>query len=124
MGTLLSGDRQSEIDHVYGVYFDMDSMLGDRRFDVAANDSVIVGDARYPGTPSLYELIFKRLPDDVVYTENDKQTYKSILLITNAHRHGHNAVSNSKSFATRPQNSIAQFSIFPDLEIFLRSYFF
>ncbi|KAL6257822.1 hypothetical protein P5V15_011416 [Pogonomyrmex californicus] len=52
MGALLSGDRQSEIDHVYGVYFDLDgSMLGDRRFDVAADDSVIVGDTRYPSTP-------------------------------------------------------------------------
>ncbi|KAL6253576.1 hypothetical protein P5V15_015416 [Pogonomyrmex californicus] len=57
----------------------------DRRFDVAADDSVIVGDMRYPDTPGLYELIFKRLPDDAVYTEN-KQTYKSILLTTNAHR--------------------------------------
>ncbi|KAL6268299.1 hypothetical protein P5V15_001420 [Pogonomyrmex californicus] len=44
---------------------------------------------RHPDTPDLYELIFKRLPDDVVYTENDKQTYKSILLTTNAHRRGH-----------------------------------
>ncbi|KAL6268136.1 hypothetical protein P5V15_001227 [Pogonomyrmex californicus] len=51
-------------------------MLGDKRFDVSADDSVIVGDARYLGTPGLYELIFKRLPD-VVYTENDKQTYKN-----------------------------------------------
>ncbi|KAL6266172.1 hypothetical protein P5V15_003032 [Pogonomyrmex californicus] len=57
MGALLSGDRQSEIDHVYGVYFDLDgSMLGDRRFDVTADDSVIVGDTRYPDTPGLYEL--------------------------------------------------------------------
>ncbi|KAL6268120.1 hypothetical protein P5V15_001210 [Pogonomyrmex californicus] len=78
MGVLLSGDRQSEIDHIYGVYFDEGgSMLGDKRFNVAIDDSVIVGDARYPDTPSLYELIFKRFPDDV--TENDKQTYKSIL---------------------------------------------
>ncbi|KAL6267963.1 hypothetical protein P5V15_001035 [Pogonomyrmex californicus] len=37
------------------------------------------------------KLIFKRLSDDVVYTENDKQTYKNILLITNAHRCDHNA---------------------------------
>ncbi|KAL6254111.1 hypothetical protein P5V15_014731 [Pogonomyrmex californicus] len=44
------------------------------------------------GYPGLYKLIFKRLPDDVVYTENDKQMYKSILLITNAHRRGHNAL--------------------------------
>ncbi|KAL6264295.1 hypothetical protein P5V15_004397 [Pogonomyrmex californicus] len=66
-------------------------MLGDKRFDVAADDSVIVDDTRYPGTLGLYELIFKRFPD-VMYTENDKQTYKSILLTTNAHRCDHNAL--------------------------------
>ncbi|KAL6263004.1 hypothetical protein P5V15_001141 [Pogonomyrmex californicus] len=93
MGALLSGDRQNEIDHVYRMYFDMGgSMLGDKRFDLAADDSVIVGDVRYPGTPGLYELIFKRLSDDVVYTENDKQMYKSILLTTNAYQRGHNAL--------------------------------
>jgi len=36
-------------------------------------------------TPGLYELIFKRLPDEAVFTEDNKQTYKNILL-TNAHR--------------------------------------
>ncbi|KAL6256630.1 hypothetical protein P5V15_012742 [Pogonomyrmex californicus] len=97
MGALLSGDRQSEIDHVYGVYFDLDgSMLGNRRFDVAADDSGIVGDTRYPGIPGLYEWIFKRLLDDAMYMENDKQTYKSVLLTTNAHRRGHNALMHSR----------------------------
>ncbi|KAL6253481.1 hypothetical protein P5V15_015327 [Pogonomyrmex californicus] len=67
-------------------------MPGDKRFDVVADDSMIVGDARYSGTSGLYELIFKRLPDDIMYTENDKQTYKSILLTTNAHQRGHNAL--------------------------------
>jgi len=38
----------------------------------------------------LYELIFKRI-FDIIYTENDKLTYKSILLATNAHRHSHKA---------------------------------
>jgi len=36
----------------------------------------------------LYELIFKRIRD-AIYIEDNKQTYKNILLITNAHRHGH-----------------------------------
>ena len=46
----------------------------------------------YVGTLSPFELIFKRIPDDAIYTEDDKQTYKSILLATNAHRRGHNAL--------------------------------
>ncbi|KAL6258409.1 hypothetical protein P5V15_010367 [Pogonomyrmex californicus] len=62
-------------------------MLGDKKFDVDKNDSIIIDNVRYNGTPGLYELIFKRLPDDAVFTEDDKQTYKSILLTTNAHRH-------------------------------------
>ncbi|KAL6264248.1 hypothetical protein P5V15_004336 [Pogonomyrmex californicus] len=89
MGTLLNGDRQSEIDHVYGVYFDMSgSMLGDRRFDVAADDSVIMGDA-ISGYPGLIRVDLQETSrvygDDAMYTEYDKQTYKSILLTTNAH---------------------------------------
>jgi len=39
-------------------------------------------------TPGLYALIFKRLLDEAVFTEDNKQTYKSILL-TNAHRRNH-----------------------------------
>ncbi|KAL6256667.1 hypothetical protein P5V15_012783 [Pogonomyrmex californicus] len=86
MGALLSEDRQSEIDHVYEVYFDESgTMLGDKRFDVAADDSVIVSDIGTPGLYKLITLIFKRLPDNVMYTKNDKQTYKSILLTMNAH---------------------------------------
>jgi len=40
----------------------------------------------YAGTPGLYKLIFKKIPDYDVYTEDDKQKYESLLLATNAHR--------------------------------------
>jgi len=65
-------------------------MLGDKYFDVNTNDFVIVDGVKYKGTPNLYELIFKRIPDNTIYTEDDKLTYKSILLATNAHRRSHN----------------------------------
>ncbi|KYM95044.1 hypothetical protein ALC62_14315 [Cyphomyrmex costatus] len=98
INALLSGDKRNEIDHVYGVYFDENStMLGDKKFDVDTDDTIIIDGNRYKGTPGLYELIFKRLPDDDIYTENDKQTYKSILLTTNAHRRRHNAKMPVKS---------------------------
>ncbi|KAL6256711.1 hypothetical protein P5V15_011638 [Pogonomyrmex californicus] len=71
-------------------------MLSDKKFD-DKNDSIIIDNVRYNGTPGLYELIFKRLPDDAVFTEDDKQTYKSILLTTNAHRRGHSAHNPIKS---------------------------
>jgi len=64
-------------------------MLSDKRFDIDMDDSMIVSRVKYKGTyTGLYELIFKRIPD-VIYIEDDKQTYKSILLTTNAHRRGH-----------------------------------
>ncbi|KAL6265823.1 hypothetical protein P5V15_002643 [Pogonomyrmex californicus] len=85
--------KNDTFDRVYGVYFDKTNgaILGDKKFDVDKNDSIIIDNVRYNGTPGLYELIFKRLPDDAVFTEDDKQTYKSILLTTNAHRRGHSA---------------------------------
>ncbi|KYN07220.1 hypothetical protein ALC62_00588 [Cyphomyrmex costatus] len=98
INALLSGDKRNEIDLVYGVYFDENgTMMGDKKFDVDTDDTIIIDGNRYKGTPGLYELIFKRLPDDDIYTENDKQTYKSILLTTNAHRRRHNAEMPVKS---------------------------
>ena len=41
------------------------------------------------GTSGLYELIFKRIPDDLLYMEYDMNKYKSMLLATNAHKHKH-----------------------------------
>jgi len=35
---------------------------------------------KYKGTPGLYELIFKRIPDNTIYIKNDKLAYKNILL--------------------------------------------
>jgi len=53
---------------------------------IDTNDFVIVDRVKYKGTPGLYQLIFKRILDDTIYTENDKLVYKSILLATNAQR--------------------------------------
>ena len=66
-------------------------MFCDKYFDIDMNDFVIVDGVNYKDTPGLYELIFKRIPNDIIYTENDKLAYKSILLATNAHRHNHKA---------------------------------
>ncbi|KAG5313760.1 LIPHB Lipase, partial [Acromyrmex insinuator] len=50
-------DKESGIDHVYGVYLHKDGlMFGNKRFD-----------------------IFKRIPDDTFYTEDDMHKYKSML---------------------------------------------
>lgn len=87
-------DKKKEVDHVYGVYYDKNAMkLGDKNFDVDIEDNIIIDNVKYKGTPGLFELIFKRIPDDTVYTDADKQKYKSILLTTNAHRRNHNAAN-------------------------------
>jgi len=58
-------------------------MFGNKRFDVDDADNIIIDGVRYVGTPGLYELIFKRIPDDLLYTEDDMNMYKSMLLATN-----------------------------------------
>ncbi|KYQ49527.1 hypothetical protein ALC60_11404 [Trachymyrmex zeteki] len=75
-------------DGIDRVYLHKDGlMFGNKRFDVDDADSIIIDGVRYAGTPGLYELIFKRIPDDLLYTEDNMHKYKSILLATNAHRH-------------------------------------
>ncbi|KYM90517.1 hypothetical protein ALC53_01771 [Atta colombica] len=59
------------------------------RGDLGPLGQKYVGGIRYAGTPGLYELIFKRIPDDLFYTEDNMNKYKSILLATNAHKHKH-----------------------------------
>jgi len=60
-------------------------MLDAKCMDLDKNDIIIDG-KKYPGTPSLYELIFKKFPDKTICTSIDKQKYKSILLATNVHK--------------------------------------
>jgi len=41
--------------------------------------------------PSLYELIFKRIPDDLSYMEDDINKNKNLLLAMNVHKHKHHS---------------------------------
>jgi len=80
------------VGNVYGVYLDKDGMmLGSKRFDVDNSDNIFVNGVWYIGTPGLYELIFKRMLDEDVYTEDGIRKYKTILLTTNVHRRNHDA---------------------------------
>ncbi|EZA49237.1 hypothetical protein X777_12477 [Ooceraea biroi] len=83
---------------VYGVYLDSDGMkFGSLRFEIDNNDNILLDNVRYKGTPGLYELIFKRHPDEDVFTDNDLQKYRSMLLVTNAYRRNHSARGQVKS---------------------------
>lgn len=90
----LNKEIAKNMDNVYGIYLDKErTMLGNKRFDVDTDDTIIINGARYTGTPGLYELIFKRIPDDTIYNEDDLQKYRNILLTTNAHRRNHVATN-------------------------------
>ncbi|KYN27934.1 hypothetical protein ALC57_02654 [Trachymyrmex cornetzi] len=87
-----SHDHKRKSDYVYGVYLHRDGlMFGNKRFYVDDADNIIIDGIRYAGTPGLYELIFKRIPDDLLYTEDDMNKYKSMLLASNAHKHKHDS---------------------------------
>jgi len=66
-------------------------MFGNKCFDVNDADNIIIDGVQYAGTPDLYELIFKKIPDDLLYTEDNMNKYKSMLLATNAHIHKHHS---------------------------------
>ncbi|XP_077260890.1 uncharacterized protein LOC143896748 [Temnothorax americanus] len=92
IGAVLSGDEESGMDIAYGVKFTNDGMmLGNKRFDVNHTNNIIIDGIRYNGTCGLFELIFKKYPDDDIYTEDDMQTYKSILLMTSVHKRNYDA---------------------------------
>jgi hypothetical protein len=89
-GAILGSDKDKTMDYVYGVHFANDgAKIGDKVIDVDKDDNIIIDGTEYRGTRGLYELIFKRMPNTSFCTEEDKQTYKNILLTTNAHRREH-----------------------------------
>jgi len=82
VNTLLTDNKRNKIDLVYGVYFDENgTMLGNKKFDVDSDDAIIIGRVRYKGTPGLYELICKKIPNNAIYTQNDKKTYRHTYII-------------------------------------------
>jgi len=88
IGYFLSGNGKNKIiDTVYGVRLDKNGimMLGSKKFDIDSSDHIIIDSVRYAGTLGLYELIFKKIPNYDMYTEDNKQKYKSILLPIYAH---------------------------------------
>jgi len=47
-------------------------------------DSILIGENEFNGTPGLWELITSKNPDSEIYTSQDIDAYKTILLNTNA----------------------------------------
>jgi len=60
------GDRESDMDRMYGIYLDKDGMMfGSKRFDVDKADNIIIEGVPYVGTPVLYARITLAIGDCV-----------------------------------------------------------
>lgn len=75
------------IDNTFGPRFEGNTlMVGDQPLKFNEDGSVVAANTTYKPTPGLYELIFKRLPNEEIYDQNDLDMYKDLLLKTNAHK--------------------------------------
>jgi hypothetical protein len=82
-------DHQSNynsLDRVYGIRSDGKRwLLGDSPIE-AENDIIKIKDKSFRGSQGLYELLFLKNPDSKFYNAKDLDTYKEMLLLTNAHK--------------------------------------
>ena len=64
------------VDHIYGINLYKDELMFDNKhFDVDDADNIITDGVRYAGISGCYELTFKRIPDDLLYMEDDMNKY-------------------------------------------------
>ena len=71
-------------DEVYGIYKKEDLYyIGDKQATIADNN-IIIDDEKFKGTPSLWELLMSKIADDNNYTFKDYESYKRLMLKTNA----------------------------------------
>jgi hypothetical protein len=78
--------NHSSLDRVYGIRSDGKRwLLGDSPIE-AENDIIKIKDKSFRGSQGLYELLFLKNPDSKFYNAKDLDTYKEMLLLTNAHK--------------------------------------
>lgn len=71
--------------HVFGARLEDEGlMIGNSKLTIDESDNLQIDNKMFKGTPGLFELIFTSDPKK--YTTKDLQTYKNILLATNAHK--------------------------------------
>lgn len=81
-------DSKNEMDHTYGVYLgDNDEwMIGNSKINYDPSDSFIkIKGQKFKPTIGLLELMFKKKPNKTLITKDDLNSFKDILLLTNAH---------------------------------------
>lgn len=111
------GGRYAVIDHSYGPYFNSDTlMVGDKKLDFKDNGSIMIGKVTYKASKGLYELLFKRVPDEDEYNDSDLKAYKDILLKSNAHKKGYEFTGKvNRNTSLKYKNIISK--LFPTSEI-------
>lgn len=81
-------DVKQEMDHTYGVYLGSKDkwMIGNSKIIYLPHENVIkIQNESFKPTRGLLELMFKKKPIKSLITQKDYNTYKDILLLTNAH---------------------------------------
>ena len=73
--------------------------IGNKEAKIKEN-SIIVDDKEYAGTPGLWELIVARSPDDTIFSNGDYDNYAEIMHSTSALRRN-NDESETKSKANK-----------------------
>ena len=70
--------RQKEIDTSFGIRFANDEWkIGDQRVLLNPDDSMLIDDETYPGTPGFWSLVTQKKPMN--YTDDDLDRYKELL---------------------------------------------
>lgn len=96
-------DTKNEYDTTYGLHINSVTnkvMLGSKELQIGEKDDIIIGDRKFPGTRGLYELIFKRKPNEKLIKSNDEDNYSSILKLTSAHKRDYHPSRQVKGAAT------------------------
>jgi hypothetical protein len=110
---LLQNDMSKQLDNAFGIRRVADGFkLGDTDIKIY-KDEVKVGDTTVEGTPGLYELLFKKIPNIRVYSAKDLEVYKNLLLQTSAHLMGNNPESRKKTNGGYKYKNIIKPLFFP-----------
>jgi hypothetical protein len=106
-------DRTEKTDNVYGVRADGRGNLLIGNSNIEFTDSTVrVQDKVFDITPGLLELLFMQEPNKNVVTADDLNSYKEILLLTNAHRQSYSVDKNVNSNKGKKYTSVISF-LFP-----------
>jgi hypothetical protein len=83
--------NKTDLDKNYGIYSNGNRWyLGDSQI-VISKDSIFFKDDVFTGTPGLFELLFMKKPNIMLYNENDLKIYKKLLLESNAYKQSYDS---------------------------------